>query len=155
MDAKKCTFCEVEENETIKLKKCSKCKYTKYCSVKCQSSDWIIGHNNTCKKLTNPSFFKYFEFLKKDKITLINTEARKIYEDNIEHESQQVVLCEIINIDKNEYTFSIINQFGINNPPDLYTKKNINQCKDKFLLIIHDLESKMMTFYDSEKIKIN
>jgi len=36
------------EDPTIKLTKCSRCKYAKYCSRECQTSDWRIRHKVFC-----------------------------------------------------------------------------------------------------------
>ena len=40
------------DNEVSFLKDCSKCKYAKYCSVKCQKQDWKKDHKADCASLS-------------------------------------------------------------------------------------------------------
>jgi len=44
-----CANCGKEETAAVKLLKCSRCKEAKYCSKKCQVSDWNL-HKKQCKK---------------------------------------------------------------------------------------------------------
>jgi len=44
----KCNYCK-KEGESIKLKKCSRCKLSEYCSKECQTNDWKV-HKAECRK---------------------------------------------------------------------------------------------------------
>ncbi|KAJ0260330.1 Ubiquitin carboxyl-terminal hydrolase 19 [Hirschfeldia incana] len=45
-DASECSVCG-----NLTTKKCSRCKSVRYCSAKCQTSDWNAGHKLKCKVL--------------------------------------------------------------------------------------------------------
>jgi len=47
----RCFWCNKIEPNNIRFKKCSRCKHSKYCSVKCQRKDWEHEHKKLCKKL--------------------------------------------------------------------------------------------------------
>ena len=51
-ETRSCAWCGVvggNTNDSKKLKVCSGCKSTYYCSSECQSKDWIDGHAKTCQ----------------------------------------------------------------------------------------------------------
>jgi len=45
---RKCNYCK-KEGESIKLRKCSRCKVNEYCSKECQTKDWKF-HKHECQK---------------------------------------------------------------------------------------------------------
>jgi hypothetical protein len=159
-------ICEKREAYSGEFQRCKQCKNTRYCSLACYKKDWNNGHKQTCQKLiSDPKSIKALNLLntKKGEVplhTIIQLQARKYYIENNKlknsnetFESQQVVLCEMAEITY-DCTFCIINQQGIDNPPDFILKRHLDACKDKFLLFIHDLNSKMISTYESEKIEI-
>jgi len=51
-----CAWCRkggTDEETVKKLKLCSRCQATYYCSPECQSKDWINGHSKTCRQPTS------------------------------------------------------------------------------------------------------
>lgn len=49
MGTAKCAFCNMPAGKYIKLKRCSRCSSTLYCSTKCQKSDYTV-HKLICEK---------------------------------------------------------------------------------------------------------
>lgn len=143
------------------FKRCSGCKNMRYCSVECQKQDWNLVHKDNCKKTLEKGSQNSLNLLnrvhKEQTIAQrLATQARKFYIDNKSDEtySQQVVLCEIsLNKDDYKINFDIINQNGIDNPPDEVFKRHLEQCRDKFLIIIHDLDSTLVSVYQLPKIE--
>jgi hypothetical protein len=51
-----CAWCGLGDSngkDVMKLKLCSACRSTYYCSSECQSKDWINGHSETCQVVAN------------------------------------------------------------------------------------------------------
>ena len=51
-----CAWCGLSDSngkDVKKLKLCSACRSTYYCSSECQSKDWINGHSETCQVVAN------------------------------------------------------------------------------------------------------
>jgi hypothetical protein len=56
LETQSCTWCGLGGNnseDAKKLKLCSACQSTYYCSSECQSKDWTNGHATTCKPVSN------------------------------------------------------------------------------------------------------
>ncbi len=55
-ETRSCAWCGLGGNnseDVKKLKLCSACQLTYYCSSECQSKDWTNGHAKTCKPVSN------------------------------------------------------------------------------------------------------
>jgi hypothetical protein len=55
LETRSCAWCGLGGSNTKdvkKLKVCSACKSTYYCSSECQSNDWIDGHANACQEVS-------------------------------------------------------------------------------------------------------
>ena len=56
LEKRSCAWCGLRGNNTKddkKLKLCSACQSTYYCSSECQSKDWTNGHAETCRLVSN------------------------------------------------------------------------------------------------------
>ncbi len=162
-------ICNKMETKPNEFKRCSRCKIAKYCSAECQKQDWETCHKIDCGKNMTPEGQKFIKLLNEDinnitKANIIVYRAREFYIEQIKYdkqnnikikeETQQVVLCEV---EKDTYklNFDVINQEGIDNPPDNVIKRHLEQGTDKFLIFIHDLNSNLLTTYQLSKISKN
>jgi len=46
-----CYECGKEASSDLKLKRCTRCKYTLYCSLTCQKKGWSQGHKDECLEI--------------------------------------------------------------------------------------------------------
>ena len=56
LETRSCAWCGLGGNDAenvMKLKLCSACQSTYYCSSECQSKDWTNGHATTCQPVSN------------------------------------------------------------------------------------------------------
>jgi hypothetical protein len=67
MNLKIVHLCEVCRIEQANMKKCSECKLVRYCSIKCQKTDWI-KHKNECKVNKKSSKLLLVDFKSKIKM---------------------------------------------------------------------------------------
>ena len=56
-----CFNCLEDEDGTIKLSQCSKCKVAQYCSPVCQKEHWLTTHKKHCKYLAGEAKFPGWE----------------------------------------------------------------------------------------------
>lgn len=88
----KCDSCGKVASATVRLKRCTACKITMYCSVKCQKQDWRDGyHKDVCRThqsiqraldnatVRRPNDPLWMSFL--DQATVAN--VKKLYHDEI------------------------------------------------------------------------
>ena len=135
---------------------CPECEIVHYCSESCRKEDYINEHQKICDKYTTPAGKSFIKIISDQKF--VNSLLFKamelyynVYKNMPEEYTQQVVSCEI-NLEKATVNFDIINQKGIDNPPNNAIEKHLKNCSQNFLLFVHDLNSSLVSTYEAEKI---